>query len=58
MIMCVCFFSLFRVFLTNRLHYVPGYHNADAQLGKSPYVVGFYYFAIYIICTLALDRTY
>ncbi|KAF6019313.1 hypothetical protein EB796_011193 [Bugula neritina] len=24
-------------FLTNRLHYVPGYHNADARLGKSPY---------------------
>jgi len=25
------------VFLTNRLHYVPGYHNADSQLMKSPY---------------------
>ncbi|XP_045202775.2 uncharacterized protein LOC123556237 [Mercenaria mercenaria] len=25
------------VFLTNRLHYVPGYHNADATMGKPVY---------------------
>lgn len=27
------------VFLTNRLHYVPGYHNADATVGKGVYQV-------------------
>ncbi|XP_067944557.1 uncharacterized protein [Watersipora subatra] len=26
------------MFLTNRLHYVPGYHNADTAIGKSPYL--------------------
>lgn len=27
------------VFLTNRLHYCPGYHNADTTLGKEPYQI-------------------
>ena len=26
-----------RFFLTMRLHHCPGYHNADARLGKEPY---------------------
>ena len=26
-----------RVFLTNRLHYIPGYHNADTTVGREAY---------------------
>lgn len=30
-------FSIHRAFLTNRLHYVPGYHNPDTTMGKAVY---------------------
>ena len=28
---------VFSVFLTNRLHYIPGYQNADATMNKEMY---------------------
>ena len=32
---CLCF--SYSVFLTNRLHYIHGYHNPDATMGKEVY---------------------